>query len=384
MWSTFTGNMKYTIATIMDANSGPLKDMIVMLIDLSKWVMTNQETIVRWVTIIINAVKWFVIWKTTVFAVVSVMKLWNAAIIANRFAVGLLSKGWNVATASVVGFNRASQMAFKTNVILAVAAAIYVIVRAIIDLNKKVKEQTEQQKLYNEQIQKTRDLADGVKQVALEWENLGLMTKEQQETYFGQVQGLKAIAEQTMTNVKIAKKGQQDEATAFIDNMARYKELNAIRDKTPSQMTEWIRLQKSLNPILNQNVTTTTKLLNLKPKVPMGNPESRPKEQAGATQQEAQKYLDDLNAKLEKMKKMGLGKMTGSANFDLKPSASVNDLTTELSTKRNIKNITLNIQNLTGVETLTTNNMTESREQIGKLILEELNKATYQYVAQNN
>jgi tape measure domain-containing protein len=360
LWSTFTGNLKYVIATIVEANNSGVKDFVKNLIDMSNWVKENSAAILKWGVIIGKLIFWFVLFKGTVLLTNQALVVGRAVMTAYKITTIALTQGLNAANVATKALN----LSMKSNVIgLAITGFIFLITK-LVQMNNEIKNGTQNQSEFADQIQRTKDLANNVKQAAIEFENIRQLSNAGKVELFGNLETQYNEFIKIRDKIKV-EYANSDIAKAHQANVKRMLELNKMENRS---FTETLELQKLIGVTRNQEKYGEDEFLLKRNEI---------------TKAQLFGNIAELKRKMDIMRGMKIPGID-PVKFDLKPSSGVNDLTTELSTKRNIKNITLNIQNLTGVENLTTTTITESREQIGKMILDELNKATYQYVAPQN
>lgn len=360
LWSTLVGNLQYVTAQIMNANSGPLKDMVASFVNITNTIMAHQDVVAKYIKIILKSIALFVTWKVSMMAIYTSMKIGTLAMKAYTFATLAMNTGLRQAIILTKTFNAS----MKANIIGLVLTGLAYLITKLWDLNSAMEENTTQQAKWADQIQRTRDLADEIKGVAVEYENLSLLTKTQKVQLADNLGEQKVQLQQKLTDVRVklaSDKTYQD----YLTNRDRLIELGKKANKTNQDINE-------LNVLLDK-----TKQFR-KPGGVYGA-DAYLIERYGVTEKQLLDTMAGVDKRIKGMKKLGF---TPSVDVGLTPSTDLNNLTTELSTKRNIKNITLNIQQLIGVETLTTTNMTQSSEDIGKLILAELNKTTINYVGQ--
>jgi len=359
LWSTFAGNLKYVIAQIMDMNSGPLKEWIRSMIELSNRILENQEKIVNWIKNIIGAIKWFLIYKAAVVAANVGLKLWTISVNLHRVAIIAMNRGLQ----SAIFWTKSLNTAMKANMIGLVITGLIYLASKLIEMNRRIKEGTIEQQKFADQIQRTKDLANNVKELAVEYENLALLSTTKKVELFYNLKKSRDEQEAILDNAKLAYKV-SEQGMAYEKNVARMRELNGKKNKTQS---EFLEMQKLIGITTTQLKYGEDQFL-----AKMGN----------ASRSQIYGTIKDLDQKIKTMEGMKIPGID-AVKFDLKPSAGVNDLTTELSTKRNIKNITLNIQQLTGIENFNTTNLTESTKKVEEMILTELNKAMFAFSSQN-
>lgn len=359
LWSTFAGNLQYVVAQLMDMNSGPLKELIVRMIDLSNKILQNQERIVNWVKAILITIKWIVIYKTAVAAATIGIRAWEIATTIHKIATIAMTQGLRAATAATTALN----VSMKANMIGLVITGIIFLASKLIEMNRRIKEGTIEQQKFADQVQRTKDLANNVKELAVEYENLALLSTTKKVELFYNLKKSRDEQEAILDNAKLAYKV-SEQGMAYEKNVARMRELNGKKNKTQS---EFLEMQKLIGITTNQLKYGEDQFL-----AKMGN----------ASRSQIYGTIKDLDQKIKTMEGMKIPGID-AVKFDLKPSEGVNDLTTELSTKRNIKNITLNIQQLTGIENFNTTNLTESTKKVEEMILTELNKAMFAFSSQN-
>jgi len=362
LWSTFTGNLQYSIATIMDANSGPLKDFVVQLIEISKWAMNNQETIMKWVKAIWEVVKVFLTFKISMIGIAVTQKALAVGTAVYSLALKALTAGFRAAAVSAAAMN----VAMKENLIGLAMTVVATLIMKIVELRKEMNLAREEasKPIMTAELEAANALKDSLSKIRKDYGLIKNMTKTEQNEYYDLVEATKKQAEA----LRLSAQRTLDNAPAYKRYLEQYKELNILKDKgtrTDKEEARFKTLTRLTTNFANSDINNNIfgKVFGMKKNEITGNVTA----------------LDNL---LKDLRSKGISG-SGPITFDLKPSEGVNDLTTELSTKRNIKNITLNIQQLIGVESLNTTTVTESREQIGQLILEELNKAAFQFAAQN-
>jgi len=339
LWSTLVGKIQTMVAEMSAAENGGLKAFVVRLIQLADKLSENRKEILKYIKLLATVGKYFLMFKTSVFLVQKALLLYNSTLKIVSTTTRLVTVLTKKATLSWKTFNTA----FKSNVIGLAITVLTTLAIKIADIIKKQKEMNDLDKNKLGLDESTFEYLDKYTswldaQSKLVSYNNGVSTQFTKELILG-----------------------QEEAKKFQEYISKM----------------------SFENLQNMGSDLERKLQQLKKDliVKGDDPNSLFFGVADAQYNELKEKLESVQKIIDKVnKETGAG---SGVNFDINPSDDLNKLTTELSTKRNIRNVTLNIAQLTGVENLNTTTIQESSEQIGRIILEELNKTTAQFAVQN-
>ena len=319
----------------------------------------NADTVKKFAKILGNLLLVFGTYKTLMFGVSQAMKIAKTAQIAYTFSTVALTKGLKAAETATKSFNAAT----KVSPIGLVMGAISLLIPVIVKLINKNKEATKQQNAFNEQLAETKKLSDEISKTEITFENRDLLTNSQKEDLLETLKLQRKQAEQQLSNAKID-----------------IRRSDAYKDYTKN-------LENFNKAMLSGNEMQAAAISSDIAKYKRHGLDNFLQEKYGLTSKQMLKQVSDLNKQIIDLQLEGVGASnatsTTTALVTAEPSKDLNELTTQMSTERNIKTVNLTINEMVGVENLNTTNLQESSQKVAELMLMELNKAAATFAVKN-
>jgi tape measure domain-containing protein len=329
--STLKGKFQL-LGSELGENNESIKKLVDRLISLVDVLLDNQKTIEKLIKIAANALKIFVIWKTTMFLYVKAVKVATIANKVFRLAIVAQNRGVKNAIKLTKGLNTA----MKANVIGLVVTALGFLVEKYIKFRKEAQKATGANNQYNESLKRTRELANKINAVTVSFENLNLLTKEQKEE-------LRSLTEQQLKQAEQLR----TDALLAIKTSKEYEKLVDLKEKYSKAENEFAK------GALAGGIAQQRKLI-----------EELVQKRFGLTSSQITGQITTLQARLKRIPKASLGVETklDSAGEKLQKETQI--------TSRSPKVININIQKLIENQTIETQNLTEGAAQIKKVVTE--------------
>jgi len=347
------------VITLQKELGGSMRKVIQNVTTLVQKIEQNADTVKKFAKILGNLLLVFGTYKTLMFGVSQAMKIAKTAQIAYTFSTVALTKGLKAAETATKSFNAAT----KVSPIGLVMGAISLLIPVIVKLINKNKEATKQQNAFNEQLAETKKLSDEISKTEITFENRDLLTNSQKEDLLETLKLQRKQAEQQLSNAKID-----------------IRRSDAYKDYTKN-------LENFNKAMLSGNEMQAAAISSDIAKYKRHGLDNFLQEKYGLTSKQMLKQVSDLNKQIIDLQLEGVGASnatsTTTALVTAEPSKDLNELTTQMSTERNIKTVNLTINEMVGVENLNTTNLQESSQKVAELMLMELNKAAATFAVKN-
>lgn len=178
IWSNITGQAQQGVANLsvkmQDAITGNLKSIEVMTTRFLEWtdkVNINSQTVGKWIKIIGQGAKYFIIYKTAALSATLTMKYLVPAYKAASFALYAMRFQLKFATAETFTFSNIARIAktswlglsaaMKANAIGLAITGLTMLVSWLSKAGRAANEASEAQKGYNDQLTNTEEIARG-------------------------------------------------------------------------------------------------------------------------------------------------------------------------------------------------------------------------------
>lgn len=326
--------------TLQSEFNDSFRDAVKSVTKLIRSLENNADTIRNLLKIATRALKFWIMYKTTMFALSKAVKV--AAIANNIFRFAIIAS--NRGLKSAIRLTKIFNATMKANVIGLVVTALGFLIAKLVSLRRKTDDATLSNRKLNKSLERTRQLAADIAAVSLKFENLNFLTKEQKEELLRLTEAQLSSAKELQTDALIA-----------IQTSKEYAKLIQLKKE----------LAKAKTPII---AGATTAAIAKQERIVAAFVKSN----FGLSGNEITKQIQLLENRIKKLKAAGAGRAT--LGVDAKLTKKAEALETQI-TSRSPKVINININKLIETQEISTKTITEGAPQIKRLITETILEA---------
>jgi tape measure domain-containing protein len=341
LWSTLVDNFDQFRAALMDAGTGAMTSFINVAISLTGWLQKNADVILKFLGIMIKVVSVIAAYKAMLFLTNKAMLLYNIIMKAGGVATYFMETATIAANAAFKVLNNTikfSAIGVAIALLGTLAAAFIKGKNAAKDLSGQVDDGLD------ENIRKYLDAGEGFEK----WK----ARQEKRDPLTGMITQVASLAEDFTVAQKVTEEFRQ--TILKIDKT----KVQVLDEKFSEKVADYQRILQNFD------------IAKPKP-VEAKDIADRKSIEAMLTQ-----YKARLAIVKNEMKKLNI-------ESKITPSSAMNDLSTELSTQRNIKQMTVNIGTIKAAETIEMNNIQEGSKDVERAMIDAVLKSTSAFALQN-
>jgi tape measure domain-containing protein len=354
-WSTLVDNVNLFRASLVETSSGAINNLLQSLNKIAIVFTNNIDKIQKFMRILFTVGKYFLIYKTTIWLTQKAMMAYNTVMTI----VATTKKILAMATAHATLTLKAFRTALITTGIGVFIVALSAVASKLMSMREEAAETTEEFEGLNKELYKfmypNNAEIDITKQLKIDPSTLRNTmegaTNKQFEDIRNQLNGIpqaQIVPDNTPTVIDQTKKA-TDELAESIKTINR-EQLGLMESGYLKLIEETNReLTNMDNPLMKGESIKALKVYEQRLKLVQGE--------------------------LSKFK-------STSSTLDVTPSKELNDVTTELSTRRNIRQVTINIGTIKAAETIEMNNLQAGSREIETEMTEAVLRATASYALQ--
>jgi tape measure domain-containing protein len=351
-FSTLKDNWDTFRAGLALSSSEALTGFINSAIELTAWLQKNTESILKVIKVVAQLIKYFAIYKLTIFAITKGMQLYNIVTKAMATVQALFTNATKMSTIELKAFKAALA---STGIGLAVVA-ISMLISKFMDLKDAADAPFKKQE---EQIKNTKELLEAINKTAADYNNIKLLDKRQQEDLYNSLKDQLNAAEDLKKELQVAMMATPEAA----QYKKMWQEYTDAASKAATDQKAAFTAAALANPlkVMGEKLTEELPMVNF-----------------GITESGVFKTISALKAKMKGLEAIGI-----KSDMTVAPSSKLNDLSTELSTSRNIKQMTVNIGTIKAAETIEMNNIQEGSKDVERQMIDAVLRSTSAFALQN-